>query len=216
MGRKRNNQRYGIGRSWRAACSSKGARGTKGCSVRLFTVWLATILVGVMALVPTTNGQQAGESPSANVQQPVPPRTVPSIEYRNPQYGFCFSLPQDWKGYSILVDEWHGFRDTPQSAVEVARGPIITIRHPKWTPENPRQDIPIMVFTQPQWGAVTNPGTPQWFSVSAAPFLPGELGHNRKYVFALPPRYNYADAKGIEEVGRIIRSHSLHAPCGSH
>jgi hypothetical protein len=46
-------------------------------------------------------------------------------------------------------------------------------------------------------------------SVSAAPIDPSELGRNAKYVFALPPRFNYALLDGWEEVGEIIQNHPL-------
>ena len=37
-------------------------------------------------------------------------------------------------------------------------------------------------------------------TVSAAPIGPEELGRNRKYVFAFPPRYNFAFRTGHEVV----------------
>lgn len=62
-----------------------------------------------------------------------------------------------------------------------------------------------MVFTHKQWKLVEE-GT---LVVSAAPIGPGELGRNREYVFALPPRYNYAFPEGYEEVEKIISRGSL-------
>ena len=67
-------------------------------------------------------------------------------------------------------------------------GLLLSIRHPLWTKENPRQDIPIMVFTVEQWNVLQKGD----FSVSAAPIGPSKLGSNYAYVFALPARYNYA------------------------
>jgi len=170
--------------------------------MRRLTGWLATVLIGAMGSALTSNGQQTGKPTSRNV------------EHRNNQYGFCLRLPQDWEGYSVLLDEWHGTGQTPEGGyAEVARGPLITIRHPKWAPPNSRQDIPIMVFTLAQWRSVSFPLREFW--VSNTPVPPSELGHNRKYVFALDPRYNYALPEGWEEVDRIVRSRSLHAPCRS-
>ena len=57
-----------------------------------------------------------------------------------------------------------------------------------------------MVFTPAQWRSVRQ----EKFLVSAAPFGPGELGRNSKYVFALPPRYDYSFPPGYEEVEEIM------------
>ena len=66
-----------------------------------------------------------------------------------------------------------------------------------------------MVFTLEQWKS-SEVGK---FHVSAAPFPPNELGRSRKYVFALPARYNYGFLDGWEQVDKILKDHSLHAPC---
>jgi len=86
-------------------------------------------------------------------------------------------------------------------------GPVVTIRNPHWTEQQPWQDIPIMVFTIEQWKLVEDGA----LIVSAAPIGPGEIGRNCRYVFALPPRYNYADVEGIEEVNVLMRTQPLHA-----
>jgi hypothetical protein len=53
--------------------------------------------------------------------------------------------------------------------------------------------------------------------VSAAPFPPGEIGRNRKYVFALPPRFSYDEPEGVQEVLDIVGGTPLHpARIGSH
>ena len=77
---------------------------------------------------------------------------------------------------------------------------------PRWTEANPWQDIPIMIFTHSQWSLV-NDGSA---AVSAAPYEPGEVGRNRKYVFALPPRYNIDEDEGYREVIEILNGHPLH------
>lgn len=38
---------------------------------------------------------------------------------------------------------------------------------------------------------------------------PSMLGQNSKYVFALPPRYNYAFPTGFEEVEKILETGPL-------
>jgi hypothetical protein len=129
-----------------------------------------------------------------------------SIIYNNTQYGFKFTLPKSWENYSIVNGKWEGMAISgPRSGKVIENGEIISIRHPQWTDQNPRQDIPIMIFTLAQWNAVQN----EEMSVGAAPIAPSELGRNSKYVFALPARYNYAFPTGYEEVETILASKPL-------
>jgi hypothetical protein len=132
-------------------------------------------------------------------------KSLSIIEYRNTQYSFSFSLPESWKGYSIVEDKWEG--SALGGDVTVEQGPIILIRHPQWTLANPRQDIPIMIFSLNQWGSVLLGK----FHIGAAPIGPKELGRNSKYVFALPARYNYAFPTGFEEVEQILENNPLDA-----
>jgi hypothetical protein len=127
------------------------------------------------------------------------------IEYQNTQYGFSFSLPLSWKGYSIVVDNWEGYPIDVQVG-QVVKGPEIIIRHPLWTSKNPRQDIPIMIFTPTEWNLIQQ----EKISLGAAPIGPTELGRNSKYIFALPARYNYAFLNGFEEVAKILEGQPLH------
>lgn len=127
------------------------------------------------------------------------------IEYVNNQYGFNMFLPLSWKGYSIVESSWEGNRiDTLNQS---DRGPEILIRHPLWSPLNPRQDIPIMIFTPDEWELIGQ----EKLSLGAAPIGPSELGRNANYIFALPARYNYAFLTGFEEVEQIIANKSFHA-----
>ena len=129
-----------------------------------------------------------------------------SIQYENTEYGFRFVLPSSWKGFTIVTDKWEGLSlEKSQEGKVVAEGPIISIRHPKWTEQQPRQDIPIMVFTVDQWNQLSQ----QKFHIGAAPVGPRELGRNAKYVFALPARYNFAFLPGYEEVEEILNNNSL-------
>ncbi len=127
--------------------------------------------------------------------------------YRNTEFGFDFSMPASWKGYSILTDQWQGYTSGDQGDVVAEQGPLISIRHPLWTSVDPRQDIPIMVFTPAQWDSLQR----DEFHIGAAPIGPSELGRNAKCVFALPARYNFAYLNGWEEVQKIIDGHPLHA-----
>ena len=125
------------------------------------------------------------------------------VVYKNSQYGFDFSLPDSWQGYSIITDKWEGY--TPGGSVAVEAGPLISIRRPQWTAQNQLQDIPIMVFTHAQWDALQNGE----FHIGAAPIGPSELARNSSYVFALPARYNYAFPAGYEEVENILKGDPL-------
>ena len=134
-----------------------------------------------------------------------------SVVYTNKKYRFRFSLPESWRGYSTVVTEWEGGDGGTYQAGEPMpppeKGPFILIGHPLSTKSNPRQNIPIMIFTRAQWQSVEEGK----LIVSAAPVGPSELGHNAKYVFALPPRFDYADIDGRGEVGEILQHHPLHA-----
>ncbi|HEX2945862.1 MAG TPA: hypothetical protein VHT96_07885 [Clostridia bacterium] len=123
------------------------------------------------------------------------------VKYENKQYGFDFYLPESWKGYKVVEEKWEG--RFGENIIET--GPQLLIRNPAWTDKEPYQDIPIMVFTTEQWNALQN----EKFYVSAAPIGPSVLGSNSEYVFALPPRYNYAFPKGFEEVEKIMSGSPL-------
>ena len=123
--------------------------------------------------------------------------------YKNPQYGFTFTLPDTWQGYTIVSEKWEGLAIGSEEIT--ATGPEISIRHPQWTKENPRQDIPIMIFTLAQWQDLQQ----EKFHIGAAPMGPSELGRSDKFVFALPARYNYAFPTGYEEVENILAAKPL-------
>jgi hypothetical protein len=123
--------------------------------------------------------------------------------YQNSQYGFTFTLPDSWQGFTIVNDKWEG--TGIGSAQIIATGPEISIRHPQWSKDNPRQDIPIMIFTLAQWQDLQQ----EKFHIGAAPMGPSELGRNDKFIFALPARYNYAFPAGYEEVEQILAGKPL-------
>ncbi len=130
------------------------------------------------------------------------------IVYRNEEYGFSFTLPATWRGYTIVLANWDGFAGGAEGGSITQTGPLILIRHPQWTAAVPRQDIPIMVFTPSEWDSVQAGN----LIVSAAPVPPTELGQNANYVFALPARYNYAFPPGWQEVEQILAGSPLQAP----
>jgi hypothetical protein len=163
-------------------------------------------LACIFALTLSAWAQQAT---SSGQQHQNPKTRGGSVEFRDTKYGFVFTLPESWKGYQVLWSEWSGSVLGDNGRVDhVLRGPEFAIRHPRWTHENPREDMPILTYTIAQWKE--DP------IVSAAPFGPGEIGRNSKYVFAIPPRWNYDFAEGWEEASKILTSRSFHtfAPAG--
>ncbi|MDP4092931.1 MAG: hypothetical protein Q8920_06175 [Bacillota bacterium] len=152
------------------------------------------------------NGASSNGQTNANVGKSDSNQEQDTVVYNNSQYGFNFTLPESWKGFRIITDKWKGLsQGQTNDDVPYATGPIITIRHPLWTSANPRQDIPIMIFTINQW----NEQQQDKFHIGAAPIGPSELGRNSKYVFALPARYNFAFPTGYQEVEKIINSKPL-------
>ena len=173
-------------------------------------------VVGYFTLVKKSPGSEVPQesstrtnAPQLGNQQPTPTvQPTTSTEYRNTQYGFSFTLPTSWKGYLIVTSKWEGYiSGGSQGDVTTEEGPMISIRHPQWTSQNPRQDIPIMVFTVNQWNSLQQ----DKFHIGAAPFNPSELGRNTKYIFALPARYNYEFPTGYEEVEKILQDKPLQA-----
>jgi hypothetical protein len=170
------------------------------------------VLLFLVACAAMLAAGGSAQAVSAQAPKPAAPqaRVVQSIElnYRNSVYGFCFALPESWKGYTIVAEQWSG---TILSSGQAVQGPQLLIRNPKWTEEKPYQDIPIMVFTAAEWQqveAVT-------MSVSAAPIGPSELGHSSRYVFALPPRWiGFYDTLGQDELNAWMSQNRLQAPCG--
>ena len=134
-----------------------------------------------------------------------PGKVATTFEYQNQQYDFQFTLPNSWKGYSIIEQNWTGTPIDGTSTQKIT-GPEILIRHPQWTTASPRQDIPVMIFTPAQWDLVQE----EKISLGAAPIGPTEIARNDSYIFAIPARYNFAFLTGFEEVEKIIESKPLH------
>jgi len=127
-----------------------------------------------------------------------------SLTYTNTDYGFTFTLPADWQGYTIVKSTWQG---NPLSGATAPSGPKLLIRNPHWTASAHYEDIPILVFTVSQW----NSYLAENFSVSAAPVKASELARNNTYVFALPPRWDYDYSLGYKEADDIVTGSPLHA-----
>jgi len=177
-------------------------------NVKAVLIALAVSLAGLAGCsAPAEELAQPSQTPAPASNPVSTPQRDTAVEYRNTEYGFSFSLPAGWQGYTTTVDEWAGYTVDASGDVPSEQGPQVLIRHPKWTAEAPRQDIPIMVFTLEQWSALQEGK----FHIGAAPMNPTELGRNARYVFALPARYNYAFPDGYEEVEQILQGHPLQA-----
>jgi hypothetical protein len=169
------------------------------------------VLAAVVSIIATLQPLSSFEpkqdtSPPTNETSAARPVPANSVVYTNKQYGFRILLPKSWKGYSIIVSDWNG-RILDSNPEKDEKGPVISIRHPLWTKQNPRQDIPIMVFTLAQWQFIEK----EDMAVNAAPIGPSEVGRNANHVFALPARYNFAYLPGWQEVHDILQHKALQA-----
>ncbi|MDF2789958.1 MAG: hypothetical protein K0S80_3056 [Neobacillus sp.] len=168
-------------------------------------VLLSILTIPIIGLDTNQQGQPGKGEPTADKNKDKEDKDQNKPEenlYENAEYGFNFTLPLSWEGYQIVSDSWEGI-STDQQQIE--NGQILLIRHPEWTEEKPRQDIPIMIFTLKQWSSLQNGE----FHIGAAPIGPTLLGQNNEYVFALPARYNFAFLEGYEEVETILENNPL-------
>lgn len=135
---------------------------------------------------------------------PTTPVASSTITYQNTDYGFTFTLPMNWQGYSVMKDTWKG---TTLTSTTAQSGPKLLIRNPKWTASAPYEDLPVLVFTISQWDAYLA----EKFSVFAAPVKATELARNNVYVFVLPPRWDFDYSLDFKEAQNIIASNPLRA-----
>ena len=133
------------------------------------------------------------------------------LRYHDAKTGFTFYLPETWRGYSVLHEEWQGTTYVPakDETVTVARGPVIVFRHPKWTAGKPYQDMTIVVYTRSQWDGEKQ-GT-----FSCTYFAGGtmvELWHNHNYVLAMSTHEGKAELEGWQEVNEIVSQNVQTSP----
>jgi hypothetical protein len=132
------------------------------------------------------------------------------LTYHDATYGLEFSLPGDWRGYSVLSQQWEAqkYNQDRDAAVFVGRGPIIVLRHPLWRVDDRYQDIPILVFTREQWDA-DRKGDLTIFAGG----IESEICHNTRYVFATNSRFNADDSvKQSREAGETVARNATAAP----
>ncbi len=154
---------------------------------------------------PTTEGKITEKEKVETNQTESSTKYTETILYENTEFRFTFSLPKSWEDYKIVTSSWEGTTTDKQKSKIAESGPVLSIRHPQWTEEKPRQDIPIMIFALSQWSSLENGD----FHIGAAPFGPSKLGQNNKYVFAIPARYNYSYPEGFREVEDILKNEPL-------
>jgi hypothetical protein len=125
------------------------------------------------------------------------------VRYHDTQSGFTFYLPATWRGYSVLNKQWEGQTYLPanDTTVTVAHGPVIVLRHPRWTISEPRQDITFLVYTHTQWDE-EHQGKCSCTYYAGGTML--EMWHNHTYVFAMSTHDSKAELNGWREVNEIV------------
>jgi hypothetical protein len=170
----------------------------------LFAIFTIPIIKEILSSSDSNKPGQQIKEPTTIDKEVNNQNEVDTILYNNTEYGFTFTLPKGWESYQIISDSWEGISNDDTNQV-IENGTILLIRHPEWTQEKQRQDIPIMIFTHAQWSALER----EEFHIGAAPIGPTKLGENNEYVFALPARYNFAFPEGYEEVETILQNNPL-------
>jgi hypothetical protein len=166
----------------------------------------ALCLAGLLIWTRSNSVSQTTPKPAASPT--LGQKASKAYEYRNTKYGFTFTLPASWEGCKIVESTWDGGdNSSPHGHQLLERGPDIRIVNPQSIGSDEYQDIDVMIFTHKQWEDLKDGR----YFVSAAPVDPGELGRNRKYVFAQPPRMINPNAPGADEIIGIMRSGPLHA-----
>ena len=59
------------------------------------------------------------------------------ITYHDTQRDLKFLLPATWQGYSVRVEQWEAL-PPDGTGLATKSGPIIVIRHPRWTVKIPQ------------------------------------------------------------------------------
>jgi hypothetical protein len=101
---------------------------------------LAVFAVLALALYAQQSNTPSPET-SPQIAQPATSkpksRATKSIKYKNTKYGFTFSLPATWKGYSAVEGTWGGGDNSGPHGYEVSeRGPEITLVNPNRPPQS--------------------------------------------------------------------------------
>ncbi len=147
------------------------------------------LAVVIIAIVFITNTPNKNNTPIITI--PTTSTTTVGIVYKNTTFDFQITLPTSWNNFKI------------QSG-EIPFGNSIIIIHPDYTEENPRMNIPILVYPIEKW-TVWEKNNFEGYP-TAAPIGPTERGRNSRFVFATAPRYNFSFLTGFEEVEDILKT----------
>lgn len=123
--------------------------------------------------------------------------------YTNESYGFKMTMPDSWKGFTMIEDVWNGWPVGGDAKLgEEYQGPKLIFRNDKWKPLEVWQDIPILVFTKDVWALVMKGDV----MASSSPILPEKIGENSNFIFATPPRWTLNNDPGAEEAIEIVKT----------
>lgn len=123
------------------------------------------------------------------------------IEYLNEEYNFSIYLPKDWEGFQVDTRQETGDEDLDELFDRIDdKFVVMNIRHPKWTNEEPYQDISFVIFRAEQWNENVASAVNDDFDL-----LPLQIpGGGYKFILRSNPfAYNKA-LKGYDQVREII------------
>jgi hypothetical protein len=123
------------------------------------------------------------------------------IEYLNDEYNFGIYLPKEWKGLTVSTSKVTGDKDLDELFSKIDEEFLVmNIRHPKWTKEEPYQDISIVIFRANEWNENVTNAVDGDFDL-----LPLNIpGGGNEYIFRSNPIAYKSSLKGYSEVVEII------------
>jgi len=122
-------------------------------------------------------------------------------EYLNDEYNFAIYLPKDWEGLTVSRSQETGDKDLDELFNKIDEEfLVVNIRHPKWTKEEPYQDISIAIFRANEWNENVSDAVEGDFDL-----LPLNIpGGGYEYVLRSNPTAYKSSLKGYSEVMEII------------
>lgn len=123
------------------------------------------------------------------------------IEYLNDEYNFGIYLQKEWEGLKVSTSQETGDKDLDELFKKIDEEFIVmNIRHPKWTNEEPYQDISIAIFRAKEWNENVANAVEDDFNL-----LPLSIpGGGYEYVLRSNPVAYKSYLKGYSQVLEII------------
>ncbi len=123
------------------------------------------------------------------------------IEYLNEDYHFGIYLPKEWEGLKANTSKETGDKDLDELFSKIDEEFLVmNIRHPKWTKEEPYQDISIAIFRANEWNENVSDAVEGDFDL-----LPLNIpGGGYEYVLRSNSTAYQSSLKGYSEVMEII------------